>query len=95
MFSERKAHIERLEAQLAEWTAQIAIYRAEAKRSHASRRADFDLITDELPRWRDEAAARVQRLKSSEAAGWEAMRLDVEVLWAEIKSHFQRAATRF
>jgi len=95
MFSERKAYIERMEAQLAEWSAQIASYRAKAKRSDASQRADFEVIIEELQHWREEAAAHVQRLKATETSAWEAMKQETEILWAEIKTLFQRATTRF
>ena len=87
-FSRRKADTERLEAQLAEWTATIAQARARAKRSKPDTGLEFDRIADELQLLRNEAGALVMRLKGS--AG-----LDGEGLWAELDNRWELIRTRF
>ncbi len=93
--SQRRADIERLEAQLAEWTASIAQYRASAKRADAKVRGELDRITDELQRQRNEAGAKVMLLKGASEAQWGALKSELEHSWEDTRRIFQKAMARF
>lgn len=88
--SQRRADIERLEAQLAEWTACIAQYRASAKRADAKVRTELDRITDDLQRRRNEAGAQVMLLKGSSDAQWDDLRLELEHAWEDVRRAFRK-----
>ncbi|WP_291272678.1 hypothetical protein [Geothrix sp.] len=93
--SSRRADLERFEAQLAEWTALIGQYRANARRVEASARLELDRITDELQLQRNEASAQVMRLKSSADFEWEHEKLQLERAWQAVRSAFQKAEIAF
>ena len=93
--SRRRADTERLEAQLAEWTAIIAQYRASAKRAGADTRLEFDRIADELQLLRNQAGAQVMLLKGAMDLEWEELVAGLERSWGRIRSTFQKAEAKF
>lgn len=93
--SNRRAELERFEAQLAEWTALIGQYRANARRAEARARLELDGLTDRLQLLRNEASAQVLRLKGAADAEWEHERAKVEGAWRSIHATFRKAGARF
>ncbi len=92
--SKRRADTERLEAQLAEWTAVIAQLRSHAKRSEAGTRIGVDQIADELQLLRNQAGAQVMLLKGSPDLDWEVSMSDLDRSWGGIRSAFQEVEVR-
>jgi hypothetical protein len=90
----RRADLERLEAQVAEWTALIGQFRASARRAEPATRRQLDHLTDELQSLRNEASAQVMRLKGVAEADWELERAVVERSWLGVHSSFRRAQAR-
>lgn len=93
--SNRRADLERFEAQLAEWTALIGQYRATARRAGVQVRAGLDRITDDLQFQRNEASAQFMRLKSATDAEWEPERERLERTWRTVQASFRKAEGRF
>lgn len=93
--SRRRVDTERLEAQLAEWTAIIAQYRASAKRAGTDSRLEFDRIADELQLLRNQAGAQVMLLKGAMDFDWEDSVADLDRSWSRIRSIFQHAVAKF
>jgi hypothetical protein len=94
-FSRRRADTEKLEAQLAEWTAVIAQFRASAKRSATGTGTAFDRTADELQSLRNEAGVQVMLLKSSVDLDWEDSVSELNRQWGRIRTTFKRAEARF
>ena len=94
-FSRRRADTERLEAQLAEWTAIIAQFRARAKRSATDTGIAFDRTADELQFLRNEAGVQVMLLKGSVDLDWEDSVSELNRQWGHIRTTFQQAEARF
>jgi hypothetical protein len=80
-----------LEAQLAEWTAVIAQYRASALRAAADTRLAFDRTADELQRLRNQAGNQVLLLKGAPDHDWEALVAGLDRSWSGLRAAFQRA----
>ncbi len=93
--SRRRVDLERLEAQLAEWTAIIAQCRASAKRAAAGAQGEFDRIADDLQLLRNEAGAQVMFLKSAIDLDWEASVSGLDHAWGSLRATFQKAEARF
>lgn len=93
--SNRRSDTERLEAQLAEWTAIIAQFRARAKRSTLVTGLEFDRIADELQLLRNEAGTQVTLLKGSLELDWEDSTRQLDRQWRPIRSAFREAEARF
>lgn len=90
----RRADLERYEAQVAEWTALIGQYRANARRLERPARLELDRITDELQLLRNEASAQMLRLKGSLEAEWDHDKAELEQAWQAIRSAFWKAGAR-
>ena len=95
IFSRRRADTERLEAQLAEWSAIIAQCRAGANRAVSKVRVEFDRTADELQRLRNEAGIQVMNLKTAVDFGWEDSVSELDRSWEPIRITFQRAVAKF
>jgi len=93
--AKRRADTERLEAELAEWTAVIASYRARAKRAEAGARFELDRVTDELQARRKIAGEQEQRLRKASDSRWERAKVELERSWVDIREAFRSAADRF
>lgn len=91
----RRAELERFAAQVAEWTALIGQYRASARRGEPRTWLELDRIIDELQRCRNEASARVMRLKGAAGSEWEHEKVGLEQTWKAVWSSFRKAQARF
>ena len=84
MKDKRKAYEEKIDAQLEEWNAQIALLKARADKAKAEAKIEYNETIETLQRRRDEAKAKLHELKT---AGDEA--------WDEVKTAFRFASSKF
>ena len=59
MKDKRKAYEEKLDAQLEEWNAQIALLKAKAAKARAEAKIDYNKTIEALQRRQDEARAKL------------------------------------
>ncbi|HEX9778470.1 MAG TPA: hypothetical protein VGA63_10015 [Geopsychrobacteraceae bacterium] len=90
----RKAYEFKLAAQLDEWTAQVALFRAQADQATAEARVDYIEITENLQRRHDETRGKLQELQGASEKTWKEIKVGAEKIWAEVTDAFQSAATR-
>ncbi|MBN2033628.1 MAG: coiled coil domain-containing protein [Deltaproteobacteria bacterium] len=91
----RKAYEEKLDAQLQEWNAQIALLKAKAENAKADVRIDYYKTIDALEHKQDEAKTKLQELKNAGDEAWEIVKAGAEKAWAEVKTAYHEAASRF
>ena len=91
----RKAYQEKLDAQLAEWNAQLSLFRAKAEKAGAEMKIEYYKIIESLQRRQDGAGTKLQELKAAGDEAWEDVKSGVEKAWAEIKTAFDSAASKF
>jgi hypothetical protein len=80
MKDKRKAYEEKLDAQLKEWNAQIALLKAKAENSKAGAKVDYYKTIEALEQKQD---------------AWEAVKTGAEKTWAEVKTAYHDAASKF
>lgn len=95
MKNKRKAYEEKLDAQLEEWSAQIAQLKARADKARAEVKIEYYKTIETLQHRQDEASAKLHELKSSGDEAWEDLKAGAEKAWAEIKTAFHEAASKF
>jgi hypothetical protein len=95
MKNKRKAYEEKLEAQLKEWSAQIALLRAKADNAKADAKIEYYKTVDALQHKQNEAKAKLQELKTAGDEAWEDLKAGAEKAWAEIKTAYHDATSRF
>lgn len=95
MNDKRKAYEEKLDAQLKEWSAQIALLKAKADGARADLKIDYYKTIEALQRKNDEARTKLQALKTSGDEAWEDLKIGAEKVWSEVKAAYHDASSRF
>ena len=95
MNDKRKAYEEKLDAQLKEWSAQIALLKAKADGARADLKIDYYKTIEALQRKNDEARKKLQELKTAGDGAWEDLTIGAEKAWSEVKAAFHEATSRF
>ena len=95
MKDERKAYEEKLDAQLAEWNARIALLKAKDENAKADAKMDYYKIIEALEHKQGEAKAKLAELKTAGDEAWEAVKEGVEKSWAEVKTAYHDVASKF
>jgi len=95
MTDKRKAYEEKLDAQLKEWNAQIALLKAKAENAKADAKIDHYKTIETLQAKQDAARTKLQELRNAGDDAWEDIKTGAENVWTEVKVVFQSAASRF
>lgn len=97
MGDNRKAYEEKLDAQLNEWKAQIALLKARADKVKvkAEAKIEYYKIIEVLHRKQDEAMTKLRELKTAGDEAWEDLKTGTEKVWAEVRTAFHEATSRF
>jgi len=95
MTDKRKAYEEKLDAQLKEWNAQIALIKAKAENAKADAKIDSYKTIETLEHKQVQAKTKLQELKTSGDEAWEAVKGGAEKAWAEVKAAYHDAASKF
>ncbi len=94
MNDKRKAYEEKLDAQLKEWSAQIALLKSKADGARADLKIDYYKTIEALQRKNDEARKKLQELKTAGDGAWEDLKMGAEKAWSEVKAAFHDATSR-
>lgn len=95
MKDKRNAYEEKLAAQLEEWNAQVALFKAKADKATAAAKIEYCEITEALQRKHDEARTKLQELKAASDDAWEDLKSGAEHAWTDVKTAFHSAAAKF
>jgi multidrug resistance efflux pump len=91
----RKAYEEKLDAQLEEWNAQIALLKARADKAKAEAKIEYYNTIESLQNKKDEAGAKLDVLKTAGDEAWEDLKIGAEKPWNEVKTAFHDAISKF
>ena len=91
----RKAFEEKLDAQMNEWNAQIALLKAKADTAKAEAKVEYYSKIEILQHKRDTARAKLQELKAAGDQAWENLKAGAEKAWAEVKTALHDAVSKF
>lgn len=95
MMEKRKAYEEKLDAQLEEWSAQLALLKARADKGKAEVKIEYYKTIEALQHKQDEARTKLHELKSAGDEAWEDLKTGAENAWAEVRAAFRGAASKF
>lgn len=94
MMDKRKAYEFKLAAQLDEWSAQVALFKAKADQATAEARIEYIEITENLQRQHDKTRIKLQELQGGSEETWKEIKVGAEKVWKEVTSAFQDAASK-
>lgn len=95
MKDKRKAYEEKLDAQLEEWNAQIALFKARADKAKAEAKIEYYKTIEALQRKQNDAKVKLRELKTAGDEAWEDLKVGAEKAWAEVKTAYHDASSRF
>jgi uncharacterized coiled-coil DUF342 family protein len=91
----KEAYIDKLEAQLKEWSAKIDGLEAKADRAGADARIKLSKEIDKLKKNRTEAKNKINELKEASEDAWEELKEGAENIWKEYKSTLDNVLSIF
>lgn len=95
MKDKRKAYEEKLDAQLEEWNAQIALLKARADKAKAGAKIEYYKTIEALQHKHDEAGTKLHELKTAGDEAWDDIKTGAEKAWTEVKTAFHEALSKF
>ena len=95
MKDKRKAYEDKLDAQLEEWNAQIALLKARADKAKTEAKIEYYKTIDTLEHNKAEARTKLHELKNASDEAWEDLKTGAEKAWDEVKAAFHSAASKF
>lgn len=93
MFEHRKAYETRLDAQLAQWDADIGVLKAKAARAEVDAKIRYDEALTGLQLKHDEVGIHLGKLRAASDETWEAVKAGAEKAWLEFKLLFHSATS--
>ena len=94
MLEHRKNYESQLEAQLAQWKADIDVIKAKASRAEVAAKVHYDQSIDHLHRLHEDAGHRLSSLKEASEEAWESLKLGTEKAWTRFSSEFHRSSEK-
>jgi hypothetical protein len=94
MLADRKAYESKLDAQLAQWNADLDVLKAKARRAEVDAMVNYDKAIDALVRKHDEAGVHLTELKAASDEAWECAKAGTEKSWHELKAMFHGSAEK-
>jgi hypothetical protein len=95
MMDKRKAYEEKLDAQLKEWNAQIALFKARADKAKAEAKIEYYRTIETLQHREDDARTKLHELKTAGDEAWEDLKSGAEKAWDEVMAAFHSASLKF
>jgi multidrug resistance efflux pump len=95
MTDKRKAYEEKFDAQLKEWSAEIALLKAKADKAKAEAKIEYYKTIETLQGKQDGASTKLQELRAAGDDAWEDIKTGAENVWTEVKTAFNSVASRF
>ena len=93
MWEDRKHYESKLDAQMAQWKADIDVMRAKAKRMHVDALVEHDKGLDALQVKHDEVGIHLTQLKASTDEAWGGVKEGTEKVWTDLKALFHSVGT--
>ena len=95
MTDKRKIYEEKLDAQLKEWSAQIALLKTKADNAKAEVKIDYYKTIESLQHKQNDARKKLQELKAAGDEAWGDIKTGAEKVWADVKAAYHDASSRF
>ncbi|MBE0594451.1 MAG: coiled coil domain-containing protein [Gemmatimonadales bacterium] len=91
----KEAYRKKLEAQLAQWDAKLDLWSANARKTTADARINYENELESLKGKRAAAQKKLEELGKRSENAWEDMKDGVEKAWDEMGKAMDRVAARF
>jgi SMC interacting uncharacterized protein involved in chromosome segregation len=90
----REEYIDRLAAQLKEWSAKIDELESKARAAKSDAKTGYENQIRQLKDKRDIATQKLQELKGASTEAWDTLKAGAETAWADLKNAVSAAKER-
>jgi len=91
----REEYIDKLAAQLKEWSAKVDELEAKAREAKAGVKTEYEKQIRQMKDKRDTAIQKLQELKDASTDAWDTVKAGSETAWADLKNAVNAAKERF
>ncbi len=91
----KEAHLQKMQAKLDEWDANINTMKAKASGASADAQIELNKQVDDLKSERSEMKQKYEELKDASEDAWEDIRDGAEAAWDRVALSFKNAKDRF
>jgi uncharacterized coiled-coil DUF342 family protein len=91
----REEQIDKLAAQLKEWSANIDELESKARAAKADVKTSYENQIRQLKEKRDGAKQKLQELKGASTEAWDILKAGAETSWADLKKAVTAAKEKF
>lgn len=91
----REEYIDKLAAQLKEWSAKIDELKARADKTAAEKKIELNKQVEALNSKRQEARQKLQQLKEAGEGAWESIQSGAEKAWRDLREAVNSAVEKF
>ena len=91
----KEAYIEKLDAQLRQWNAQIDLLKAKADKAEAGAKIELHKQLNTVRAQQEAAQAKLKELRAVSEDAWETLKDGAERAWRELKVAVESAASKF
>ena len=91
----REEYIDKLAAQLKEWSAKIDELESKARAAKADAKTGYENQIRQLKDKRETASQKLQELKGASTEAWDTLKAGAETAWADLKNAVTAAKERF
>ena len=91
----RELYIDKLAAQLKEWSVKIDALKARADKAAAETKIELNKQVEVLNKKRQEADEKLHQIKEASEDAWESLRAGTEKAWGDLKEAVGSAIEKF
>ena len=91
----REEYIDKLAAQLKEWSVKIDEIESKAKAATADMKTEYEKQIGQLKDKQDIAMQKLQELRGASTEAWDALKAGSEAAWADLKNAVTAAKDKF
>jgi chromosome segregation ATPase len=95
MVDTKEAYLEKLQAKLAEWNAEIDKLKAKAAQSKADLKLEIEARIGDLSAHRQEMENKMQQLRQAGEGAWTDLKGGVQSAWDHLDEAFKLAIAKF
>jgi uncharacterized coiled-coil DUF342 family protein len=91
----KEEYIQKLDAQLREWSAKIDELKAKADKAKGDLRVEYSRQFEAWDAGKDAAQKKLKEIKETSGAAWEELKTGAEKAWHELKISLDNAIDKF
>jgi outer membrane murein-binding lipoprotein Lpp len=95
MSENKEAYVEKLQAKMDEWNAEIKKLEAKARQAEADSKINYEKEVEELRAKRRDLEEKMSQVRESGEGAWKDLKTGIESAWQSLDTAIKSAASRF